>query len=86
MTHADILSIGDKGQWPGNDFDLLANPFSLSVNEVSGDPTTCWNLAPAGHRGVQATLDYLGCFRTNQGYFYIDLKQLEFQYSQGCGR
>lgn len=86
MTPANTLSIGDKGQWPGNDFDLLANPFSLSVNEVSSDPTTCWNLAPAGHRGVQATLDYLACFKINQGYFYIDLDQLKVQYSRGFDR
>jgi hypothetical protein len=26
---------------------------------VSDDPVTCWNLAPPGHRGVQAALDYL---------------------------
>lgn len=55
-----VLSIGDKGQWPGNDYDLLRAPCSLSVDEVSADPDTCWNIAPAGHRGTQATLDYLG--------------------------
>jgi hypothetical protein len=54
-----VLSIGDKGQWPGNDFDLLGTPYSLSVDEVSADPDTCWNVAPPGHRGVEATLDYL---------------------------
>lgn len=57
--HARILCIGDKGRWPGNDFDLLSEPFSLSVDEVSSDPLTCWNLAPAGYRGIQATLYYL---------------------------
>ena len=56
---ARILCIGDKGLWPGNDFDLLNEPFSLSVDEVSSDPATCWNLAPAGYRGIQATLYYL---------------------------
>lgn len=54
-----ILCIGDKGQFPGNDFDLLREPFSLSVDESSTDSTTCWNLTPAGHRGVQGTLYYL---------------------------
>jgi len=73
---ANMLLIGDKGQWPGNDFDLLANPFSLSVNEVSLDPDTCWNLAPPGHRGVQATLDYLACLNVNKGSFNIDLERL----------
>lgn len=54
-----ILCIGDKGQFPGNDFDLLQEPLSLSVDEVSRDPRTCWNLAPLGYRGVQATTHYL---------------------------
>ena len=58
-----ILCIGDKGRWPGNDFDLLSEPFSLSVDEVSSDPVTCWNLAPAGYRGIQATLYYLDHMR-----------------------
>ncbi len=54
-----ILCIGDRGLWPGNDFSLLSGPFSLSVDEVSPDPLTCWNLAAPGQRGAKATLDYL---------------------------
>jgi fructoselysine-6-P-deglycase FrlB-like protein len=54
-----ILTVGDKGAWPGNDFELLSLPHSLSVDEVSADPNSCWNLAPLGHRGSQAALDYL---------------------------
>ena len=54
-----VLCIGDRGRWPGNDFALLQEPYSLSVDEVSPDPNTCWSLAPPGHRGIQATLDYL---------------------------
>ncbi len=54
-----ILRVGDKGRWPGNDADLLKDKFGLSVDEVSEDPDTCWNMAPAGVRGVQATLHYL---------------------------
>ncbi len=54
-----ILCIGDRGRWPGNDFALLQEPYSLSADEISPDPNTCWNLAPPGYRGVQATLDYL---------------------------
>lgn len=53
-----ILYIGDKGRWPGNDFDLLSERFSLSVDEVSSDPATCWNLAPVGYRGIQAIQFY----------------------------
>ncbi len=79
---ANMLVIGDKGQWPGNDFDLLANPFSLSVNEVSIDPDTCWNLAPPGHRGVQATLDYLACLDMNKGSFVMDLERIRTRWRQ----
>jgi hypothetical protein len=68
-----VLSIGDKGQWPGNDFDLLNTPYSLSVDEVSVDPDTCWNIAPPGHRGVQALLDYLGWIQLRKGSFRLAL-------------
>jgi len=62
-----VLCIGDRGQWPGNDFVLLTGPHSLSVDAVSPDPETCWNLAPPGHRGVQAALDYLSSLQPNEG-------------------
>jgi hydroxymethylpyrimidine pyrophosphatase-like HAD family hydrolase/fructoselysine-6-P-deglycase FrlB-like protein len=68
-----ILLIGDKGQWPGNDFDLLAAPYSLSVDEVSVDPDTCWNLARPGHRGVQAAIDYLNALQVSEGTFRVDV-------------
>lgn len=54
-----ILCIGDSGRWPGNDFDLLSEEHSLSVDEVSSAPETCWNLAPPGYRGPQAAMYYL---------------------------
>lgn len=53
-----VLTIGDRGRWPGNDFVLLGERYSLSVDEVSVDPQTCWNLAPKGYRGPQVTLEY----------------------------
>ena len=54
-----VLRFGDKGRWPGNDVDLLANPLGISVDEVSEDLDTCWNLAPAGVLGPQAMLYYM---------------------------
>ena len=53
------LRIGDKGAWPGNDFDLLDSEYGLSVDLVSSHLEHCWNLAPAGILGVQATQYYL---------------------------
>jgi hypothetical protein len=57
------LTIGDKGAWPGNDYALLAKAHSLSVDECSLDPNSCWNLAPVGQRGVAATIAYLRALR-----------------------
>ena len=60
----ECLRIGDQGRWPGNDADMLDHPLGLSVNTVSPHLKHCWNLAPAGVRGVDATLFYLGCLST----------------------
>lgn len=62
---APILTIGDRGRWPGNDYQLLREPYSLGVDEISVDPMTCWNLAPPGQRGPAATLDYLNSFEAD---------------------
>jgi haloacid dehalogenase-like hydrolase len=53
------LCIGDAGEYPGNDFELLSEPYSLSCDQVSADSLTCWNFAPSSLRGVEATLFYL---------------------------
>ncbi|MCC6133022.1 MAG: sucrose-6-phosphate hydrolase [Acidobacteria bacterium] len=68
----EILCIGDRGAWPGNDFALLAEEPSLSVDEVSTSRETCWNIAPAGHRGVQATLTYLTAITGASGRFRFE--------------
>lgn len=69
----DILRIGDRGRWPGNDFELLLDRYALSVDEVSTDPESCWDLAPRGYRGVQATLYYLRALHTDGGRGHIRL-------------
>jgi hydroxymethylpyrimidine pyrophosphatase-like HAD family hydrolase len=56
---ANFICIGDKGKWPGNDYGLLSSDYSLSVDEVSADPASCWNLASLGIRNSDATLEYL---------------------------
>jgi len=71
-TDAAILTIGDRGRWPGNDYELLKEPFSLSVDESNVDPATCWNLAPRGQRGIIATLGYLRALRTERGKLQFD--------------
>lgn len=70
--HAQVLAIGDRGRWPGNDYELLREPCSLTVDEVSVDPSTCWNLAPRGQRGVAVTLRYLRALRSVDGVLRFD--------------
>jgi hypothetical protein len=58
-ANTPILCIGDRGLWPGNDYALLSTSYALSVDEVSSDKNTGWNLSAPARRGVAATLDYL---------------------------
>jgi len=59
VTGKPTIVIGDRGAFPGNDYALLSMPHSLSVDRVSADPDTCWNLAPSGMTGSDAALLYL---------------------------
>jgi hypothetical protein len=55
-----VMTIGDQGQVGGNDYELLdASPWSLSVDQCSGAPDRCWNVAPSGWRGPEALANYL---------------------------
>jgi len=75
-NNVNVLAIGDKGNWPGNDFALLSTPYSLSVGDVSNDPTTCWNLVPLGHNGEQAVIDYLQMIEVDHKVFKINTSKL----------
>jgi hypothetical protein len=55
ISAESVLAIGDKGGLNGNDYHLLTSSLSLSVDEVSADLHTCWNVSPPGIRGPQAT-------------------------------
>lgn len=76
IGEAPFLAIGDRGRWPGNDYELLKEPFALSVDELSVDPETCWNLAPRGQRGIAATLCYLKTLRAKDGRLRFDETRL----------
>ena len=67
------ICIGDKGKYPGNDYELLMSEFSLSVDEVSLDHTTCWNLSEPGSRGTSSFLQYLESLIYHKTYFSIAL-------------
>lgn len=69
-----ILCVGDQGSKAGNDFELLSTPYSLSVDQVSNDPETCWNLGPVGLDGVERTLYYLNQLTVDEpGILQINL-------------
>jgi fructoselysine-6-P-deglycase FrlB-like protein len=72
----EILRIGDQGRWPGNDHELLAKFPSLSVDEVSSNRCTCWNLAAPGQTGPNALRSYFGVMRIGKGAFRIDFSRL----------
>jgi HAD superfamily hydrolase (TIGR01484 family) len=55
----EIITIGDQGAWPGNDFALLEHKYSLSVDIPSRRLDRGWKLAPTHLRDVDATLWYL---------------------------
>jgi hydroxymethylpyrimidine pyrophosphatase-like HAD family hydrolase len=69
----EILCIGDRGRFPGNDYELLSHTFALSVDEVSADASSGWNLAPPGWRGVAATLFYLAHVKLHSDSFSLSL-------------
>ena len=69
-----VLCIGDRGRFPGNDAELLTHPLSLTVDQASDDPGTCWNLAEPGLRFDAACLDYLTRLRRAKSGLRFDAK------------
>ena len=66
-----VLCVGDKGEYPGNDFELLSTRFSLSVDETSKDPYSCWNTLPFGLYGEKGVLEYFKGAVFHDGYFTL---------------
>jgi hydroxymethylpyrimidine pyrophosphatase-like HAD family hydrolase/fructoselysine-6-P-deglycase FrlB-like protein len=71
-----VLAIGDRGRWPGNDYELLRWPYALSVDEVSVDPETCWNLGQSGQRGPATTIAYLNSLHIQKKTLRFDAGSL----------
>ena len=68
-----ILTVGDRGALPGNDFSLLTHPFSLSVDTVSTDLNSCWNLLPPGVRNLPGLVHYGSWMRVSHDEFTLSL-------------
>ena len=63
IDEATIIRIGDLGDWGGNDFDLLNDGLSLSVDRVSSRLDSCWNLGLPSSKGTTTTIHYLHALR-----------------------
>ena len=74
-AHAQTLFIGDKPSWPGNDFELLCSPGSLSVDEVGFDLDSGWNMAPPGIVGGAALVYYFGQIKKSMKHFRLALRE-----------
>ena len=75
--HPDsILRIGDQGSAGGNDFELLNTGLSLSVDRVSSNLETCWNLGYRGLYGQRLTLEYLRALHRGVDGFRFDASAL----------
>jgi fructoselysine-6-P-deglycase FrlB-like protein/hydroxymethylpyrimidine pyrophosphatase-like HAD family hydrolase len=75
-----ILCIGDRGCWPGNDCDLLGQPYSLSVDETSPDLGACWNLASPGLSNTKALVEYLSLLDCRSGRAAFSAKRFAEAY------
>lgn len=64
-----ILCVGDSGQWPGNDFELLSSSNSLSVDSVSSLYETCWNMEFEYEDTIDITKKYLENLKVENNYF-----------------
>ena len=76
----EILCVGDMGKWPGNDYELLSHPYSLSVDMVSTDTESCWNLLPTTKHGESATCEYMCKFNIAGHYFKAEKLFERFPY------
>lgn len=71
---AHTLCIGDYGNVEGNDYELLSTQASLSVDKVSRNAESCWNIAPTGMVGLDATLYYLSHLTVKEGVIKCKFK------------
>lgn len=73
QTGKSVLAIGDRGAFPGNDYALLSHRFSLSVDQVSSDARSCWNLLPSGIRGPSGFAYYGRWIKAHKGEFRVTI-------------
>lgn len=73
--HGPVFVIGDQGSVGGNDFGLLAaTRLSISVDEVSSDPTRCWNITDSSITGPDSLAVAFRSVRIRRGRPSLGLK------------
>ena len=72
----DVLCIGDRGRFPGNDHQLLTVPNALTVDECSPGRKSGWNLAPLGYRGPAACVAYLRSLSFSNGRACLHIREI----------
>ncbi|WP_321800796.1 HAD hydrolase family protein [Burkholderia sp. BCC1988] len=78
-----ILSIADQGAWPGNDYQLLDQAFSVAVDIPSRNLSTGWQFAPQNLSCAEATAWYLAlCRVTRAGFFFLNIGDDQFSPSR----
>jgi len=70
-----VLTLGDRGAMPGNDFDLLTHAYSLSVDTVSTALDSCWNILPPGVRNISGLKFYGSRVQVDDGRFSISVSK-----------
>lgn len=73
---SQILCIGDSGDPPGNDSELLDQEFSLSVDTTSQNPSNCWNLLPKPMHGEDGVLEYFKHAKLNDKFFTLNISMV----------
>jgi hypothetical protein len=74
---ANVLRVGDRGGWPGNDYEILRAPLGLSVDECSLDPDSCWNIASRSCSGPRAVIELLDAALANSHDGGLSLRNKE---------
>lgn len=75
--HGNVLAIGDRGSFGGNDFDLLASTdLSISVDECSADQSRCWRVSDAAQKGPEALVFALSLLVVRGGNLVVDVKSV----------
>jgi len=70
------LCVGDGGEMPGNDYELLQETGSLSCYQTSYNLDRCWHISPPGSRNSQSTLHYFSCLQQRSSGFTVDVERL----------